>query len=40
MEGGAAATVRGFVERRETEVGEGDRLGTIILPRPVAGACY
>jgi hypothetical protein len=29
----AAATVREFVEGRGTEVGGGDGLGTIILPR-------
>lgn len=31
----AAATVREFVEGRGTEVGGGDGLGTIILPRPL-----
>ncbi len=31
----AAATVREFVEGRGAEVGGGDRLGTIILPRPL-----
>ncbi|MBN2162978.1 MAG: hypothetical protein JXR25_00520 [Pontiellaceae bacterium] len=31
----AAATVREFVEGRGSEVGGGDGLGTIILPRPV-----
>lgn len=31
----AAATVREFVEGRGTEVGGGDDLGTIILPRPL-----
>lgn len=31
----AAATVREFVEGRETEVGGGDGLETIILPRPL-----
>ena len=31
----AAATVREFVEGKGTEVGGGDRLGTIILPRPL-----
>ena len=31
----AAATVREFVEGRGTEVGGGDGLGTIILPRPI-----
>jgi hypothetical protein len=32
----AAATVREFVEGRGTEVGGGDGLGTIILPRPLS----
>lgn len=31
----AAATVREFVEGRGTEIGNGDGLGTIILPRPL-----
>ncbi len=31
----AAATVKEFAEGRETEVGGGDGLGTIILPRPL-----
>jgi len=31
----AAGTVREFVEGRGTEVGGGDGLGTIILPRPL-----
>jgi hypothetical protein len=31
----AAATVREFEEGRGTEVGGGDGLGTIILPRPL-----
>ena len=31
----AAATVREFEESRGTEVGGGDGLGTIILPRPL-----
>ncbi len=31
----AAATVKEFVEGRGTEVGGGDGLGTIILPRPL-----
>jgi hypothetical protein len=31
----AAATVREFVEGKGTEVGGGDGLGTIILPRPL-----
>jgi hypothetical protein len=31
----AAATVMEFVEGRGTEVGGGDGLGTIILPRPL-----
>jgi predicted nuclease with RNAse H fold len=31
----AAATVREFIEGRGTEVGGGDGLGTIILPRPM-----
>ena len=31
----AAVTVREFVEGRGTEVGGGDGLGTIILPRPI-----
>ena len=31
----AATTVRQFVEGRGTEVGGGDGLGTIILPRPL-----
>lgn len=31
----AAATVREFVNGRGTEVGGGDGLGTIILPRPI-----
>lgn len=31
----AAAAVREFVEGRGTEVGDGDGLGTIILPRPL-----
>jgi hypothetical protein len=31
----AAATVREFVNGRGTEVGGGDGLGTIILPRPL-----
>ena len=31
----AAATVREFVEARGVEVGGGDGLGTIILPRPL-----
>lgn len=33
----AAATVREFVEGRGAEVGGGDGLGTIILPRPLPG---
>jgi hypothetical protein len=33
----AAATVREFVQRRGMEVGGGDGLGTIILPRPLPG---
>jgi hypothetical protein len=33
----AAATVKEFVEGRGTEVGDGDGLGTIILPRPLPG---
>ncbi|WP_054030191.1 hypothetical protein [Desulfatitalea tepidiphila] len=33
----AAATVREFVEGRGVEVGDGDGLGTIILPRPIPG---
>ena len=31
----AAATVKEFVNERGTEVGGGDGLGTIILPRPL-----
>jgi predicted nuclease with RNAse H fold len=31
----AGATVREFEEGRETEIGGGDGLGTIILPRPL-----
>ena len=31
----AAVTVREFVEGRGAEVGSGDVLGTIILPRPL-----
>ena len=31
----AAATVREFVEGRGVEVGGGDGLGTIIIPRPL-----
>jgi hypothetical protein len=31
----AASTVREFVEGRGVEVGGGDGLGTIILPRPL-----
>lgn len=31
----AAATVREFLKGRETEIGDGDGLGTIILPRPL-----
>ena len=31
----AAATVREFVEGRGAEVGGGDGLGTIVLPRPI-----
>jgi hypothetical protein len=33
----AAVTVREFVQGRGEEVGGGDRLGAIVLPRPITG---